>query len=413
MIAAVGKPSAGKSSLLNAVTDAKAKVGAYPFTTIEPNRGMAWIKVDALLELDPRLRSVPVSVLDVAGLVPGAAEGAGLGNKFLDDLRTAQVLVHVVDASGTTDEKGQAARGYDPVGDVEWLFDEIISWVAGNLAAKWPATARRHARTGARMADTLQAQLSGYGTKPALTAELVDTLGLRDSEDLEAWDDERIRDLAAAFVAARFPTILALNKIDHPDADVNIMGIVSKYGDDRVVLCSALAELALRKMAKAKYIEYVPGTDEVLTAADAPDAGLKPLPSKHASTLESIQDLVLFRHGSTGVHEVIAAAVAELGLFPVFPVASAQSCRGFDLARSAGAAGSSGGASSTDGPGLFSDVFMVKPGTTVRTFAINFLRSLYGDDGPGFGHAERPDGTPLSGGHVLTPDDTVLRIVTG
>ena len=66
-----------------------------------------------------------MKVLDVAGLIPGASEGLGLGNKFLDDLRHASVLMHVIDVSGTTDEKGEATEGYDPTNDVEWLRQEI------------------------------------------------------------------------------------------------------------------------------------------------------------------------------------------------------------------------------------------------------------------------------------------------
>lgn len=80
-------------------------------------------------------------MLDVAGLVPGASEGRvseffailsscadykkGLGNKFLDDLRHAHVLLHIIDASGRTNEKGEETRGYDPLKDADWLQEEI------------------------------------------------------------------------------------------------------------------------------------------------------------------------------------------------------------------------------------------------------------------------------------------------
>ena len=70
-------------------------------------------------------RFIPVKLLDVAGLVPGASEGAGLGNKFLDDLRHADVLMHILDVSGTTNEKGEATVGYDPINDAQWLHGEI------------------------------------------------------------------------------------------------------------------------------------------------------------------------------------------------------------------------------------------------------------------------------------------------
>lgn len=87
---------------------------------------------------------MPIELLDVAGLVPGAHEGKGLGNKFLDDLRHADALIHVVDVSGTTDAEGKATRGYDPSLDIAWLRYEIVQWIRGNLMQKWGSIKRRH-----------------------------------------------------------------------------------------------------------------------------------------------------------------------------------------------------------------------------------------------------------------------------
>ncbi|KAJ3101915.1 hypothetical protein HDU97_000956 [Phlyctochytrium planicorne] len=145
IIAFVGKPSAGKSSFLNAVSDAAAKVGNFPFTTIKPNHGVAYVTVDCPCKkydkedqcapkhgkCEKGTRHVPIKMLDVAGLVPGAHRGEvtdmfkGLGNQFLDDLRTADMLVHIVDVSGTTDAAGKVTQGYDPINDIDWLRSEI------------------------------------------------------------------------------------------------------------------------------------------------------------------------------------------------------------------------------------------------------------------------------------------------
>ncbi|MHA1385949.1 MAG: GTPase, partial [Candidatus Helarchaeota archaeon] len=113
LIGIVGKPNCGKTTFLNAACLTTAKVADYPFTTIEPNLGTAYVRTPCVCkELNVKdnpknsiclngTRLIPIELLDVAGLVPGAWEGKGLGNKFLDDLRRADALIHVVDASGS------------------------------------------------------------------------------------------------------------------------------------------------------------------------------------------------------------------------------------------------------------------------------------------------------------------------
>ena len=123
----VGKPNAGKSTFFTAVTSASAQIGDYPFTTIDKNVGIAHVRKpcpskELSVEPNPNnslsingIRYIPVEVIDVAGLVPDAHKGKGMGNKFLDDLRQADVLVQVVDSSGNTDLEGNSTEGADPV----------------------------------------------------------------------------------------------------------------------------------------------------------------------------------------------------------------------------------------------------------------------------------------------------------
>ncbi|KAJ2523336.1 hypothetical protein H4217_000128 [Coemansia sp. RSA 1939] len=392
VIACVGKPSAGKSSFLNAVTDASAKVGNFPFTTIEPNQGIAYYPVDcpcraahaAKESCKPRYgwcadgrRFVPVRLLDVAGLVPGASEGRGLGNKFLDDLRQADVLIHVVDASGTTDDNGRETKGYDPVGDIQWLRKEIEDWVFGNMERRWGGIVRRHIAVKASIVDTMHAQLAGYGTVRSIVQRAVDQLHARfGSMDLDKWDMERVRDFVRVFLDERFPTVVALNKIDMPDADKNIAAIVRRYrGPDprdgvraeNIVLTSALSECFLRKMAKQRIITYAPGDAEFST--DAP--GLRPADERTQRRLDNISDLVLFRYGSTGVQDVIVRAVEVRGFVPVFPVKSFS---------------------------VFPECILVRPGTTVREFA----RRLHSDIDRAYAGAE------TVGAIQLAEDDAIV-----
>lgn len=128
---------------------------------------------------------MPIELLDVAGLVPGAHEGKGLGNKFLDDLRHADALIHVVDVSGTTDAEGKVTRGYDPSVDIAWLRSEIVAWIRGNLMTKWGSIKRRHIAVKATAVETLQNQFSGYGSTAQVVARTLDKLGLK--EPLEDW----------------------------------------------------------------------------------------------------------------------------------------------------------------------------------------------------------------------------------
>lgn len=375
LIGLVGKPSSGKSTMLNSLTDASSKVGNYPFTTIDPQRAIGYLQVDCACarfnkqdQCKPNYgackngkRSVPIELLDVAGLVPGAHEGRGLGNKFLDDLRHADALVHVVDASGTTDAEGKETRGYDPSQDIVWLRGEIVRWVQGNLMSRWGSIKRRHVALKATAVDTLQTQFSGYGSTSNIVARCLDKLSLK--EPLEHWSDETVELVVNAFVDEKFPTICALNKIDHPDADKNIAKIAKKVPPESIVLTSAIAEVFLRKLAKQKFIQYHEGSEfvdtreDLVAAGDPEGGGLKEMDDKLKTRLENLRDMVLFRFGSTGVVQVLTRAAELLGLVPVFPVRNIHSL------------------TSTSKEPMFRDCVLVPRGTTV----MGVCRKVMGD----------------------------------
>jgi len=405
LLACVGKPSAGKSSFLNSVSDASAKVGNYPFTTIKPNQGVSYLPIDCPCkkhgkenQCKPRhgscvngVRHVPVQMLDVAGLVPGASEGHGLGNQFLDDLRHANALIHVVDVSGTTDANGKVTQGYDPINDIDWLRSEIHSWITNNLLKKWPNIVRRHVATKSTAIETLQTQFSGYGSTSAVVAKFMDKLGIKDP--LETWDDDMVRKVVNGFMDERFPTVVALNKIDMADADKNITKIMRKYDPNTLVLTSALAEAFLREMHKKRYINYQEGTDIVDTKEDLPDSDLKPMDEKLKSRVEKVQDLVLYRYGSTGVHDVLRRAVEMLGVIPAYPVKS--------LANFSSGTGINKG-------GAFRDCILIWPGTTVREFA----KIVHPEIDKYYLYAETVGGIKLAEDAIITEQNNIISFKT-
>ena len=104
----LGMPNAGKSTFLNAVTNAQAKVGAYPFTTLKPQLGVVGHKGQEFV------------LADIPGLIAGAADGVGIGDRFLGHIERCRILLHLVDASAD-----------DPVGNYEVVRDELDAYGAG------------------------------------------------------------------------------------------------------------------------------------------------------------------------------------------------------------------------------------------------------------------------------------------
>lgn len=317
-IGLVGKPSAGKSTFFKAATLADVDIANYPFTTIDPNTGVGYVKIDCVdKELDtqcnPRTgycvdhkRFIPVQLVDVAGLVPDAHKGKGRGNQFLDDLREADVLIHVIDVSGSVNAHGEPVdRGsYDPAKDIAFLEEELDMWYLSILSKGWEKFARTVLQEGADISKALARQLSGLGVKEDMVKEMITKIGV--PEKSTDWTEEHRLQLARALRQKTKPMVIAANKIDVPGAKENFERLKKEFPDYHIIPCSAESELALREAAKKGLIDYVPGSAD-FTIKD--ETGLN---DKQKAALAFVKENILAAYQSTGVQATLNTAVFDI-----------------------------------------------------------------------------------------------------
>ena len=310
LIGIVGKPNVGKSTFFKSMTLAEVEIANYPFATINPNTGAGHVKIkDVAREFEkianPRegfvldeYRFVPVELLDVAGLVPGASEGKGLGNKFLDDLNQANALIHVIDISGSTNEKGEPVEplSYDPVNDIKFLEHELDMWFLGILKKGWEKLSRTVKYESKEIFIPLAKQLSGLRVTEDMVKDCVRGL----DSDPTKWDSNVLMTLASSLRKMAKPMVIAANKVDIPGAKKNLDRVRKDFPNYKIIECSAESELALKEAAKHNLISYVPGSNDFEITGDLND--------KQKTALEFIRKNSL----PTGVQETLDYAVFEL-----------------------------------------------------------------------------------------------------
>jgi len=314
LIGLIGAPSSGKSTFFKACTLASVDIANYPFTTIKPNKGNAFVSLDCIdkefdTQCTPRegycvqhKRFIPVELMDVAGLVPNAHEGKGMGNEFLNNLAAADILIHVVDISGSTNDKGEPVQplSHDPAINVNFIESEINLWYLSLVKKGWDKFARA-LRGNKELYKAIAKQLSGLKVSEELTKEI-----LRDfPEEIEKWNDKDLERLSILLRQKSKPIIVGCNKIDIEGSEDNLINLKKKFKDIIFVPCSSEFELALREANKAGLIEYVPGSSSFNILKK------EKLNEKQLNALNLIEKF-LNKFGNTGVQNILNKAVFDI-----------------------------------------------------------------------------------------------------
>jgi ribosome-binding ATPase len=395
LVGVVGKPNVGKSTFFAAATLKDVPIADYPFTTIQPNVGVAHLRSNCVCREmgvvdSPRnsvcldgTRLIPVKLVDVAGLVEGASRGKGLGNQFLDDLRQADALIQVVDASGSTDLEGRKVpQGtHDPVEDVAMVEHEFDLWMFGILKKDWDKATRSLEQTGGKIVEHLAERLSGLSVTFADVEQVVLHLRLR-TEKPSAWTDEQLMQFVVETRKLTKPSLVAANKADLPSSLANVEKL--RQTGRMVVPCASEAELLLRRAVEHGLVGYAPG-DAKFTVKDP-----QKLSTPQSNALNMVDERVMKVFGRTGVQEAIDQAFfGLLNAIVVFPVEDETKL------------------SDKDGR-VLPDAYVMKGGST----ALDLARTVHSELAEGFLYAvDARTGKRLAADHILGNRD-IVKIVS-
>ncbi|WP_049996630.1 redox-regulated ATPase YchF [Halococcus sediminicola] len=387
-LALAGKPNAGKSTFFAAATMTDVDVAGYPFTTIDPNRGVSHVRTDCpCLARDERCgdenchdgkRYVPIELLDVAGLVPGAHEGRGLGNQFLDELTSADVILNVVDASGGTNAEGEPIEigAHDPAEDVDFVTEEIERWLAGIVARNWESIERQSRSPGFDIDESLAEMLTGVGASEAAIAATLREIDYPAAP--REWTDDHRRALARDIRARTKPLVIVANKADvAPDGNVEHLEELAE-----TIPASAEGERALRRGVEGGAIDYDPGDADFAIAGDLTDA--------QRARLDELRELMV-TYGGTGVQRALDTAVYDLlDHITVYPVQNETKW--------------------TDGQGnVLPDAFLLPSGST----PLDLAYAVHSDIGEGYLHAvDARSNRRIGDDHELEEGDVVKIVST-
>jgi len=318
-IGIAGKPNSGKSTFFKSATLADVEIANYPFTTIDANQGIAFARsVCPCNELDVHcghckdgIRFTPIEMIDVAGLVPDAHLGKGLGNEFLDNLRQADAIIDVIDASGSTDENGNIVEvgRYDPLKEVDFIEKELSMWLYNVIHRDWNKISRKMRQDGLNIFFD---KLAGLNINRQDAIYLINKIDLPD--EVYRWSDEELMLFSNHLIKKSKPILIVANKVDiAPEENIARLQKLNEKGY-KVILTTADGELALRFAEKRGIVKYIPGDK------DFDIINVEGLNKKQLDALYFIKG-IMKKIGGTGVQEAINTAVFDiLNMVVVYPV---------------------------------------------------------------------------------------------
>ncbi len=398
LIGIIGKTNVGKSTFFSAATLIQVRIENRPFVTIDPNVGVGYVRTKCahttfnLPKCMPQnstclrgYRYVPVKLMDVAGLVKDAHKGRGLGNKFLDDLRQADVLLHIVDASGSTDEGGNyvGVGKHDPLQDVTVIESEIDEWFFSIVSKDWVRVKRSlETLPYDKALDLLHQKVSGLSIRREHIVKSLKAAKLEGSK-LSSWGDEELRTFSRYLRLVAKPIVIVANKMDIPESEDILKHLMKELPGRTIIPVSAEYELALRRAAKTGLVDYLPGDREVgIVRSDA-------LTPKQREALSSIEKFVKKFEG-TGVQEALNTAVFKvLNNITVYPVEDVSKL--------------------TDSKGnVLPDAYLIPRGST----ALELANLIHTDLGKGFLYAVLVKDKRRVGGDYVLNDGDVVKVVS-
>jgi ribosome-binding ATPase YchF (GTP1/OBG family) len=397
LVGIVGKPNVGKSTFFSAATLKMVPIADYPFTTIKPNVGMGYLRTRCVCREmgvtdNPKnsvcqdgTRLIPVKLVDVAGLVEGASVNRGLGNQFLDELRQADALIHVVDASGSTDAEGRKVDlgSHDPSTDISMVENELDLWILGIIKRDWEKSARLAEQAGSSIVVHLAQRLTGLGIDEESIEEVLLHLHLKAEKPVE-WKEEDLVKLVRTLREQTKPSLIAANKADLPGAGEEVEAL--REGGKRIAIpCASEAELLLRRAAEQGVIRYTPGDGKF-------EVVRSDLTPQQTRALELVRERVLDKYGSTGVQQAIDQTYfGLLKAIVVYPVEDETKL------------------SNKDGD-VLPDAYVMNGGST----ALDLARKIHSDLAEGFLYAvDARTGMRLGDDHVLKDRDIVKIVSSG